>query len=178
MKLRKEHVWRKKGTAYDDGNTHGYTRSQSVMVWGSFGAGGVGEICIIPCTMTGESYRNILDKHLKKSARKIGLRRGWLLCQDNDPKHKSRIVQTYLDRAKIKCVEHPPQSPDMNPIENLWDYVERRIPLSDRTSIKKLESAIFREWNKIPSEICLKFAMSMTNRIKELKRVNGRATKY
>lgn len=91
---RKQYIWRRKNSAYDDGNTQAYTRSESVMVWGAFGANGVGDIVIIPITMNGAMYRDILKKYLGSSAKKIGLKRRWKLLQDNDPKNTSKIVKS------------------------------------------------------------------------------------
>lgn len=178
MRPRKRYVWRKKNTANNPCNTQPYTRSASVMVWGSFGAGGVGDLCFITTRLNGQGYRDIVKEHLKSSAKKIGLRKGWMLIQDNDPKHNSKIVQSELDRLRIKRIKHPPQSPDMNPIENLWDYVERRIGVKDRTSIEKFKKAIIRVWNNIPHEICSSYACSMTDRINELYSQKGYNTRY
>lgn len=147
---RKQYIWRRKNTAYDDGNTQAYTRSESVMAWGAFGANGVGDIVIIPSTMNSAMYRDILKKYLRSSAKKIGLKRGWKLLQDNDPKHTSKIVKSELSKMKIKCINHPAQSPDMNPIANLWDHVDRKICATDRYSKKSMSNTIISEWNNIP----------------------------
>ena len=79
---------------------------------------------------------------------------------------------------KIKCIKHPAQSPDTNPIENLWDHVDRNVLTQDRSSIKTMTSAIHREWNRIPRETCLKLVDSMPKCIKELYDSKGRATHY
>ena len=178
MTPRRKYVWRRINEAYDEGNTQAYTRSQSVMIWGCFGANGVGDMVLIPTTMNAISYRDILRKNLRSSAKKIGLKRGWMLLQDNDPKHTSKIVKSELNKMRIKCINHPPQSPDMNPIENLWDHIDRKIPIKDRSSTKTMLSAIMREWNNIPRETCMKLAMSMCNRVNELYRLKGRAINY
>lgn len=61
-KHRRQWIWRKQNRVYDPGNTKVYTRSQSIMVWGCFGANGTGDIVVIPTTMTGTVYRHILKK--------------------------------------------------------------------------------------------------------------------
>lgn len=79
---------------------------------------------------------------------------------------------------KIKRIDHPAQSPDLNPIENLWDVVDRKIPTEDRNSIETFTNAIIREWNNIAIETCRNLAMSMRDRMKEVLVMKGRTTHY
>jgi hypothetical protein len=72
-------------------------------------------------TMNRFGYLNILKNNLKQSARKFGLDRCFVFQQDNDPKHTSLIVREWLLYNDPKQLKSPPQSPDMNPIDHLWD---------------------------------------------------------
>ncbi len=70
-------------------------------------------------------YINILRENLHTSAEKMGIRRTFKFYQDNDPKHKAYKTHEWLLYNCPKVLETPPQSPDINPIENLWKLLEK-----------------------------------------------------
>lgn len=64
-------------------------------------------------------YCKILDDDLLPSARTLKTACGWVFHHDNDPKHIAKATKETLKRKKIKVMEPPSQSPDLNPVENL-----------------------------------------------------------
>lgn len=91
------------------------------MVWGCISTSGVGELVFIDGIVDKSKYLEILKQNLIKSATDMNIRGTFKFYQDNDPKHKSRIVQEYLLYNYPKVLHPLPQSPDLNPIENLWE---------------------------------------------------------
>ena len=77
--------------------------------------------------MTGEVYRNILQRNLFESVKKLNLERNWVLQHDNDPKHRAHIVPKWLGEKGVERLKWPSFSPDLNPMEHIWDEVERRM---------------------------------------------------
>ena len=86
------------------------------MLWGCFAARGTGALHKIDSFMRKNNYVEILKQHLKTSVRKLKLGRKWVFQMHNDPKHNSKVVAKWLKDKKVKVLECPSQSPDLNPI--------------------------------------------------------------
>ncbi len=74
----------------------------------------------------------------------------------------------------------PPQSPDFNPIEQLWDVVERDIHIMDvqPTNLQQLRDAIISIWTNISEECFQHLVESMPRRIKVVLKANGGPIRY
>ena len=87
---------------------------------------------------------DILKQHLKTSFRKLKLGRKWVFQMDNDPKHTSKVVAKWLKDNKVKLLAWPSQSPDFNPIDNLWAELKRCVRARRPTNLTQLQQLLRR----------------------------------
>ena len=100
---------------------------------------------------------DILKQHLKTSIRKVKLGCKWVFQMDNDPKHTYKVVAKWLKDNKVKVLEWPLQSLDLNPIEHLWAELKKHVRARRPTNLTQLHQLCQEEWVKIHPTYCGKF---------------------
>ncbi len=144
------YIWRKTNRAFHKKNIiptvkHG---GGSVMVWGCFAASGPGWLAIIDGTMNSALYQKILTENVRLPVCDLKLKRTWVMQQDNDPKHTSKSTSEWLKKNKIKVLEWPSQSPDLNLIENLWHDLKQSFHAWKPSNVAELKQFCKEEWAK------------------------------
>lgn len=134
-------VWRKTNDELNPLNLRGTAKfgGGSVMVWGCMSYYGVGNLVFIESIMNHRVYLSILRKNMREYAHRVGIADTFSFYQDNDPKHKAKAVQDWLKSNCPNLVNTPAQSPDLNPIENLWSFLECQIrnhPIKNKEDLK------------------------------------------
>ena len=94
--------------------------------------------------------------------------------------HRAKSIAAYLDANDVNVMKWPPQSPDLNPIENAWAFLKRKVrecPTYAR-NVDDLFQILQEEWLAIPTEYFVSLVRSMPTRVSIVKRNKGGATKY
>lgn len=122
-------------------------------------------------------YKNILEQSMLPYAEE-NLPVVWTFQHDNDPKHTAKVVKDFLRNQSVTVLDWPPYSPDLNPIENLWYQVKKKVAAKRTSNVDQLWEAFTEAWNQITDETCTKLVASMPKRCKAVITAKGHATKY
>lgn len=77
-----------------------------------------------------------------------------------------------------RFIPHPPLSPDLNPIEDMWSYLDRKVKEAGVTSIKQLKRVLTKEWNNLPWSLIRKSVNSMPRRLEKCLECGGSRIDY
>jgi transposase len=177
-------IWKKKGdNRLTDRHIQGTVKfgGGNLMIWGCMSAEGVGYACRIDHRMDAKVYTDILDDYLLPTIDYYDLEKDNIIFQqDNDSKHTSKAAQKWFENNEIEVLEWPAQSPDLSPIEHLWEYLERRLAAykTEPKGMLELWERIEIEWDKIPLEVCMNLIESMPRRIAAVLKAKGGYTRY
>ena len=151
----------------------------SVRVWGGVHYLGKTQLRILEQNVTGALYREILEQDLVSHMRNH-YGNNWMLVDDNARPHRANIVREYLTGEDINQLEWPPYSPDMNPIEHMWDELGRRLEgvHPQPQTLQELGQVLSNLWDAIPIERTRALVDSMPHRVQALVAARGGNTRY
>ena len=132
----------------------------SIMLWGCFAAGGTGALHKIDGIMREENWSNISRY---QSELKFGHK--WVFQMNKDPKHTSKVVAKWPKDNKVKVLEWPSQSPDLNSIEHLWAELKKHMRARRPTNLSQLHQLCQEEWAKIHPTYCGKLVEGYPKRL-------------
>ena len=118
---------------------------------------GTAKLCIFDGIMDSPLYVNILETTLLPFlARNFPTSHRFMA--DNDPKHTSKLAQQFLKEKQVNWWRTPAESPDLNPIENLWhelkEYMRREVKPKNK---EELIRGIKAFWKTVTPSVCAKY---------------------
>jgi hypothetical protein len=175
----REHVWRARNERFSTACITVTSHfDHKIHIWGCFSASGVGELHYIEDILKAEGYQNILQSKLLPYLKRHNERCHYIFQQDNDSKHKAKSTIGWLKAQQIKTLDWPPQSPDLNPIENLWSELDRRTKHRQPKSGEELFGILRNCWNAINPNELQRYTDNMHDRLQAVIDANGWQTKY
>ena len=178
----RERVWRRVGERFASCCIAPKTPfgGGSVMVWAGISFYGRTELVVIERgSMTADRYiRECLEDHVVPYAPFVGDQ--FLFMHDNARPHVAQVVTQYLENVEIPRLDWPARSPDLNPIEHLWDTLTKHAkcirPLPETTQEQRMR--LIEKWDQIPQEIIQHLIESMPRRMEAVIRSRGGNTRY
>lgn len=179
---RRVKVWRHSGERYAQCNFVGKEAygGGSIMVWGGVCIGARTELHVIDNgSLTAARYvTEVLEEIVVPFAPFIG--EEFILMHDNARPHTAAVVLQYLRDVEINVLGWPARSPDLNPIEHVWDKLGRQIKKRNPgpTNLRDLKNALQEEWDAIPQNFIDDLIRGMPRRLEAVRRARGGNTKY
>ncbi len=169
-------VWRKSGEAQNPCCLKSSVKfPQSVMIWAAMSSAGVGPLCFLKSTVI---YQEILEHFMLPSADKLYGDADFIFQQDLAPAHTAKGTKSWFNDHGVTVLDWPANSPDLNPIENLWGIVKRKMRDTRPNNANELKATVKETWASIPPQQCHKLITSKPRRIEAVIKAKGAPTKY
>ena len=145
------------------------------MIWGAFVNDKIFDLQIMEGIYDSVRYTDMLEECLVPF-----MQPEWEFMQDNASIHRSKHTKQWLKEMNMTILEWPANSPDLNPIENLWGILTRAVFENGRQLKKKeeLQTEVLKQWDLIREENLTSLVKSMPDRIIDVISGKGSNTKY
>ncbi len=172
-------VWRRSGEAQNPCCLKSSVKfPQSVIIWAAMSSAGVGPLCFLKSTVNAAIYQEILEHFMLPSADKLYGDADFIFQQDLAPAHTAKGTKSWFNDHGVTVLDWPANSPDLNPIENLWGIVKRKMRDTRPNKADELKATVKETWVSIPPQQCHKLITSMPRRIEAVIKAKGAPTKY
>ncbi len=119
---------------------------QSVMVWAAVSSAGVGPLCFLRSKVNTAVYQEVLEHFMLPAADQLYGDADFIFQQDLAPAHSAKATSTWFKDHGIPVLNWPANSPGLNPIENLWGIVKRKMRYARPNNAEELKATIRATW--------------------------------
>lgn len=150
--------------------------SPKVMVWGGLSYRGLTPLKLDCGSVNSEVYIKILQNFLVPTMSTLYPDK-FTLVQDNATPHTSKLTKAFLKTQNFRVSDWPPNSPDLNPIENLWAIIKHRVEVLVPKSMDDFRTKIEQVWDTLETEVIMNLINSMPERIRRCIEAKGECIK-
>ncbi|GBN71093.1 Transposable element Tc1 transposase [Araneus ventricosus] len=162
--------------------SHTQAGGGGIMLWGTFSWAFLGPVFVLEQTMKAANYLNIIADQLHPYMAFVVPTGNGIFQKDNAPCRKARIVLEWFEEHtdEFHLMSWPPNSPDLNPMEHIWDVMERRLRAQTPPcpNISTLRDRCLDIWYNLSPVMYQKLVASMPTRVAAVLKVKGGATRY
>ena len=155
--------------------------TQKVHVWGGITTRGKTKLYFYDGALNAEKYRTLVLQKALKEIKELLPDSSYTFQQDGAPCHTANVTQAFLSSQPFSFLpkaDWPGNSPDLNPIENLWAKLQTAVNEREPKDVSALKRAINKEWSKMDNSFVARYIMSMPRRRDAVRNSNGMHTKY
>lgn len=152
-----------------------------IFIWGCITSYGVGDLCWLPGTINSSAYINILDDYVLASRDWNDMDPGtFIFQQDNASVHTAGAVKKFFEKKNIRVMEWPPNSPDLNIIENVWAHINSYLEKYNThpKTLDELWERVQDIWTNISQKDLEALYESLPGRMKEVIKSKGDHTNH
>jgi transposase len=159
-------------------------QSKGIMVWGCFTRKKMGPLVLVEGKLNASAYNALLAKNLLPFMNELreedDVDGVFIFQEDNAPCHKAITADRWKEENHVVVLPWPAQSPDLNPIENLWQDLKRRLRLNHNKSKNQTElfNILKEEWFNTNPERINKLIDSMPRRVDAVLKNKGNPSRY
>ena len=149
----------------------------SVMVWGAIKGNVKTHLVVVQGNLKSQRCVNLLNNNFLPFMQNFGP--GLTFQHDNARPHTALVTANFLAQNNVDVLPWPALSPDMNPIEHIWDELGRRARTNHQiNNVQDLTRALQLEWQAFPNVLIRRYVNSMRRRIRTCIASNGGHTRY
>jgi transposase len=154
-------------------------------VWGAIGSYTKTPLYFFEENMDSALYQQVLEQRITEENiiyapdTPKSLMKKWRFLQDGARAHTAKSSMKVIEELiGNRLHKHPAKSPDLNPIEDIWSYLDRKVIEAKITTIASLKKKLKKEWDNLPWAEIKKSVDSMKRRIQTVEECGGGRTDY